>query len=232
MSRSEARYRAVVIDDHPLLAAGLRIELERAGIETELAPLSGGEATSEIVAWIVERSPDVVVADLGLPLEGGGLALVEAVAEQGVRVAVLTGETGVELWADCLSRGAKVVLSKVEPLPDIIDTVLRVCVGEAVRPQQRAQLLIEGQRLSGERWARLAPFAALSTRERQVLAGLIAGYGPAQLADRDYVSVQTVRSQIKSVLRKLGVRSQLEAVGRAHAAGWSHEVDDQPAPSR
>lgn len=232
MGRSPALYRAIVIDDHPLLAAGLRSELERVGIATDLAPSMGAGANDDVVGWIVERSPDCLIADLGLPLEGGGVALVEAVTAHGVRVAVLTGETDIELWADCLSRGAEVVLSKAEPLADIVDTVFRICGGESVRPQQRVQLLTDGLRLSGERCSRLAPFATLSARERQVLAGLIAGYSPAQLAARDYVSVQTVRSQIKSVLRKLGARSQLEAVARAHGAGWIHEIDGRPVPTR
>lgn len=215
-------HRAVVVDDHPLLAFGLGAELERAGVATELAPLL---SPAELVDWIGERSPDCLVVDLGLPIEGGGLALIGPAAARGVRVAVLTGETDLELWARCVVRGAEVVLAKSEPMADLVDAIVAVCAREPVRPQQRAHLLTEARRLEGERKRRLAPFGMLSRRERAVLGGLMDGHGPAQLAERDFVSVQTVRSQIKSVLRKLDARSQLEAVARAHACGWSPEVD-------
>ncbi len=69
-------------------------------------------------------------------------------------------------------------------------------------------------------------FDNLSDRESQVLGGLMEGMSPAVLAERDFVSVQTVRTQIKNVLSKLGVNSQLAAVARAYEAGWN--PNDQP----
>ncbi len=67
---------------------------------------------------------------------------------------------------------------------------------------------------------RLAPFRALSPREQAVLAGLLAGDSAETIAHRSYVSLATVRSQIRAVLLKLGVNSQLAAVALAREAGW------------
>ncbi|MBI5156780.1 MAG: response regulator transcription factor [Acidimicrobiia bacterium] len=63
-------------------------------------------------------------------------------------------------------------------------------------------------------------FADLTRREREVLDGLVAGLRPADIARRDFVSVVTVRNQVQSLLTKLNVHSQLEAVAAARWYGW------------
>lgn len=69
-------------------------------------------------------------------------------------------------------------------------------------------------------------FKQLSPRERDVLLALMRGETAKQIANRHDVSLATVRSQIQSVLSKLGVRSQLEAVVLAHRTGWQPLIDD------
>ncbi len=66
-----------------------------------------------------------------------------------------------------------------------------------------------------------AGFACLTPRERAVLAGLVGGLRPADIARRDFVSVVTVRNQVQSILIKLNVHSQLEAVAAARWSGWT-----------
>ncbi len=224
--------RVVVVDDHPLLAAGLKVALERVGLEVEVAELTSTVQASDAVELsrrICDQRPDCAVLDLKLPFEGGGLALVGPLATHGVKVVVLTGESDMLLWTACADAGAEVVLSKSEPLGDIVEVIARVCTGDPVRLQQRAALVAEGQRLSSQQHQRLAPFQVLSHREREILAGLMEGHGPAELAERDFVSIQTVRTQVKCILRKLAVTSQLEAVARAHACGW--RLDQPAAPA-
>lgn len=207
----------IVIDDHPLLGAGLVAELSRSGLSAEQAEL---RPPDELIERVVACDPIGVVLDLGIPIEGGGLTLVGPFARHGIPVTVLTGETEIALLASCIAEGAEVVLAKSEPMVDIIEAIGKVCAGEPVKPQQRMTLAEESRRLADAEAKRFAPFAALSPREGQVLAGLMDGLGPGELAERDFVSVQTVRSQVKSILRKLDVRSQLEAVARANRAGW------------
>jgi len=60
----------------------------------------------------------------------------------------------------------------------------------------------------------------LSRRERQVLAALMQGMSLAQIATGAGVSVETVRTQVSAVLRKLGVHSQVAAVAKAWSCGW------------
>jgi DNA-binding NarL/FixJ family response regulator len=215
--------RIVIVDDHPLLAFGLRAELQRSGADVEmLDPEVGPE---RLVEAIGSRRPDCAVLDLGLPFAGGGPMLIAPLAAASVRIVVLTGETERGLLARSSGLGAAAVLSKSEPLPEIVDVILRVAGGQEVRPWQRAELASELQRLEDEERLLRAPFAELSPREQEVLAGLMAGHGPSALAERNYVSVATIRTQIRSVLRKLGVSSQLEAVTLAHRNQWSPGVE-------
>ena len=79
-------------------------------------------------------------------------------------------------------------------------------------------------RLDGrEREAVLAPFAHLTAREAEVLADLMEGLATDVIAERHYVSLATVRSQVRAVLQKLCVNSQLAAVALAYRSGWSIE---------
>mgnify|MGYP001822140592 CR=1 FL=1 len=210
--------RLVIVDDHPLLAAGLRSELERSGAEVDLLDPTVGVA--ELIDRITAKRPDCAVLDLGLPFPGGGTMLIEPLVEREVPVVVLTGETEQQLLARSSEAGAKVVLSKAEPLGSIVETILQVAGGQDVRAAQRAELAAELRRLLAEQDQRQAPFAALSPREQQVLAGLMDGQAPSDLAEEHYVSVATVRTQIKSLLAKLGVSSQLQAVAMAHRNEW------------
>jgi DNA-binding NarL/FixJ family response regulator len=67
---------------------------------------------------------------------------------------------------------------------------------------------------------RLAPFESLTPREEAVLGELMDGSSAEQIAESSFVSTATVRSQIRAVLGKLSVHSQVAAVARAHRAGW------------
>ncbi len=223
--------RVVIVDDHPLLASGLQGELERAGATVQLVdPTTGpGQDPLALVATVAEAGPDCAVIDLGLPIPGGGVALIGPLVERAVPVAVLTGETDRRLLARTVGLGASAVLGKSEPLSDIVDTILRLAAGEAVQTRLLAELRAERQRLEAEDGQRLAPFTELSPREQQVLAGLMDGQAPALMAERNFVSVATVRTQIKSLLRKLGVGSQLEAVALANRCRWRPEGDDPGA---
>lgn len=73
-------------------------------------------------------------------------------------------------------------------------------------------------------------FQRLSRRERQVLSALMRGDSARDISRESYVSVPTVRSQIRSILIKLGVSSQLAAVALAYRTGWSDESDVERRP--
>jgi len=215
--------RVTIVEDHPLLRAGLAGELERSGLGVNQIDVDEIARFNQVDALrkVLEPSANSIVIDLGLPFEHGGMGLITPLVTCGRRVAVLTAETDRLVLSSCVAAGASVVLSKTEPMETIVDAINRICSGETVRPNEKAEMYAEYKRLSAEHQARRADFDTLSDREKMVLGGLMKGLGAKELADRDFVSVHTVRSQVKTVLKKLEVRSQLEAVARAHAARWT-----------
>ena len=102
----------------------------------------------------------------------------------------------------------------------ITESILAVLANEPVRPHQRAQLLDALHSERRESTRRMAPFNQLTPREALVLQYLMEGAAPGVIATREYVSVETVRSKVKGVLRELGATTQLEAATLAIRAGW------------
>lgn len=207
----------IIVDDHVLLGLGLESQLRAAGVDVKIAELRPPE---ELVQWVISQGADLVVLDLGLPYTGGGASLVKPFFDSGTAVLVLTGEKPSSTWGDCLSAGALDVISKGSSLKSIVESILRACDGLGASAQTRLRLVEEAQGDRRLRSEALAPFTTLSTRESIVLRGLVGGHSLDALASRDFVAVATVRTQVKSILRKLRVRSQLEAVALAHKSGW------------
>lgn len=214
--------RAILVDDHPLLGLGLQAGLAAHGVELMVVePRESGALLSKLK----NLAPTLAVVDLAMPIPGGGLGLIEPLVEAGLTVIVLTGEDDELLWAEALEKGAQVVLSKGEPIEDLLIAIARVCRGEQVRPHQRADLSYSRREHQSRMEQLLGPFQALTAREQAVLDGLMRGLTLADIANERYVSVHTVRTQAKSVLKKLNVHSQVEAVALAQRAGWVY-----PAP--
>src|SRR5581483_11733725 len=103
--------------------------------------------------------------------------------------------------------------SKTESFDAVLDKVQRALNGSPVNPvADREELLGELRRHREADRERLAPFASLSPREREVMGMILDGKSAETIAEESFVSVTTVRSQIRAILQKLGVNSQLAAV--------------------
>jgi len=113
------------------------------------------------------------------------------------------------------------VVGKTAAFDVVLDRILRAIRHDRAMPVAERDTLLAAVR---ERRAhdrdRLAPFESLTPREQAVLAELMEGSSAEQIAESSFVSTATVRSQIRAVLAKLSVHSQVAAVARAHRAGW------------
>ncbi len=207
----------VVVDDHPLLALGLKTQLEQTGMMVDIVDPVGA---TDLVADVTAFDADLILVDLEMPFDNGGVGLTEKLVEADQTVVALTGSSDRRLWAQCLENGAIALLTKDESLETLIDHIVKLVNGEPVRQHHRLTVIGEYREQEAAQAMRLRGFDDLSERESQVLSGLMTGLSPSTLAERDFVSVQTVRTQIKNVLSKLGVNSQLAAVARAYESGW------------
>lgn len=218
-SRPPARpARVLLVEDHPLLADSLRFCLAAEGYEVEVAPLGSRHEVLEAAARL---RPDVVLldVDLGEPIHDGA-TLVAPLAAGGATVVVVSGTLQPARVAACVAEGAAGFVPKSRPLDELVAAVKdamaeRPLLSEEEKAGLQAEL-DEARRLS-------AGLERLTPREAAVLAGLVEGHSVAAIADRAYVSEGTVRSQIRSILTKLDVNSQLAAVAIARKAGWFSE---------
>jgi two-component system nitrate/nitrite response regulator NarL len=205
--------RMLVVDDHGLLAEGLAVD-----VETRVLPAPDG---ASILATASEWHPHLVLLDLDLG-EGVGRStpFVGALVAGGATVVMLTGVTDPVALGECIEAGATGVLSKRLGFRELLDTLARIVAGDThTFARQRQELLAALRAARAEQAERMAPLASLTRREREVLAGLVEGRSAQELATEMFVSVATIRSQIKAILRKLGVNSQLAAVAEARRAG-------------
>lgn len=133
---------------------------------------------------------------------------------------MLSGSDDSLQLARCLREGAEAVIGKDEPVEAILEAITSALAGHRVRANERVARLMELQEREMQRQRQMSVFADLSRREREVLDLLLDGLNAASIAERRFVSLATVRSQIKSILTKLGARSQLEAVAIAYSNGY------------
>ncbi|HEX5881272.1 MAG TPA: LuxR C-terminal-related transcriptional regulator, partial [Actinomycetota bacterium] len=139
----------------------------------------------------------------------------------GPRVIVVTASSDPDLRATTLEQGASGIIDKGLPFTDLLAAVVAAARGDdLMTPLDRMQLVNLARRARDERAALLAPFAQLTDREARVLRALSDGRPVSSIARGWVVSEATVRSQVRAVLTKLGVSSQLEAVALAHRSGW------------
>jgi DNA-binding NarL/FixJ family response regulator len=209
----------LIVEDHELLAGTMAMALRQQGFEVHAA---AGPSSDDVVAAARRLVPVLVLLDLELgPPLGSGLDLIRPLVDAGARVVMVTGVSDRARLGACIEAGAAGVVSKGAGFTVLMDAVERAAGGLPILAEvERLALLDEARRRRRADHDRLAPFDALSPREQAVLRRLMAGESAETIADRSYVSLTTVRSQIRSVLLKLGVNSQLAAVALARQAGW------------
>jgi two-component system nitrate/nitrite response regulator NarL len=210
--------RLLLVDDHQLLVETLQMSLRQAGLEVSVPPCASFD---QVLATAAEVRPTLVVLDLDLQGSGYGYDLIGPLRELGAEVLVLTGSTDRIELAKCLESGALGLASKAHGFGNVLDQIRRAAAGETVTPvTERAQLLADlcASRRATEQ--RQAPFESLSARERDVLRQIVDGQQAAAIATASFVSLATVRTQIRSILLKLDVTSQVAAVALARQGGW------------
>lgn len=212
--------RVLIVEDHGLLAESLVLALRSEGLQANAVAPSTVE---QIVEAAAAAAPTVVLLDLELGgAIGDSLGLIKPLSDLGALVVMLTGVTDRMRLAACLEAGATGLLDKSMSFDRLVDAVGEVAeLGTLITRAQRDTMLAELRAQRGAARARLEPFQRLTARERQVLAELMRGRTAEAIAKEAYVSLSTVRSQIRAILLKLDVNTQLAAVALARENGWS-----------
>ncbi|MFL5981499.1 MAG: response regulator [Gaiellaceae bacterium] len=211
--------RILLVDDHPLTRSALAGLLRQHGFDV-VGEAEDGEAAIERAG---ELSPDLILLDLSMPGLDGLSALPRLrEAAPACEVVVLTASGTEENLLGAIRGGAAGYLLKSEPPERIVGFLRGVANGEAALSGAVARRLLEQVRAGGGRGSGVPDSiaSALSARELEVLLLLDEHLGTDEIAKRLFISEHTVRSHVKSLLRKLGVSSRrdaLEALATARA---------------
>ena len=202
--------RILVVDDHPLTRDALGSLLAQGGFDVVGEAADGAEAL-ELAA---ELQPDLVLLDLSMPGLDGLAALPRLrAAAPGCEVVVLTASGTEENLLAAIRAGAAGYLLKSEPPERIVSFLRGVANGEAALSGEVARRLLDQLRSGGRIGGVPNDIAgALSAREVEVLLLLDEHLSTDDIAKRLFISEHTVRSHVKSMLRKLGVSSRRDAI--------------------
>jgi DNA-binding NarL/FixJ family response regulator len=208
----------VLADDQELVRSGFRLILEFAGIEVAGEAGDGREAV-ELVRRV---EPDVVLMDVRMPVMDG----IEATRRIGLagvrsRVLVLTTFDLDEYVYEALRAGASGFLLKDAGRERLVDAVHTVASGEALFAPSVLKRLVDHYVArppagSGSHQGRLSE---LSEREVEVLRLVGRGLSNAEIAETLVISQATVKTHVRHVLQKLGLRDRVQAVALAYEAG-------------
>jgi two-component system nitrate/nitrite response regulator NarL len=202
--------RILIVDDHPITRDALAALLGQHGFSV-VGEAGDGKEAIELARRL---RPEIVLLDLSMPGLGGLEALPrlrEAAPE--TEVVVLTASGTEENLLAAIRGGAAGYLLKSEPPERIAEFLRGVGQGEAALSGAVARRLLEQVRDGGGPGGVPDEIArSLSAREVEVLLLLDERLGTDEIAARLYISEHTVRSHVKSLLRKLGVSSRREAL--------------------
>jgi two-component system, NarL family, nitrate/nitrite response regulator NarL len=207
----------LIVDDHPLTRDALAALLEQNGFEVAGQAADGETA----VRQAGELGPDLILLDLSMPGMNGLEALPQLrAAAPAAEVVVLTASGTEDNLLGAIRGGAAGYLLKSEPPERIVEFLRGVARGEAALSGSVARRLLETVRETGGRETGIPDSiaAALTAREVEILLLLDDRLETDEIAKRLFISEHTVRSHVKSILRKLDVSSRRDAVEKLAAA--------------
>ena len=204
--------RVVIVDDHQMFRAGVRVEL---GDAVEVV---GDAADVESAVTLIRSTvPDVVLLDVHMP-GGGGKAVIEAVAatHPEVKFLALSVSDAAEDVISVIRAGARGYVTKTISGDELAHAIRRVADGDAVFSPRLAGFVLDA--FSGDVPAPADPeLDQLTAREQEVLRLIARGYAYKEIATRLHLSVKTIETHVSAVLRKLQLSN------RHQLTAWANE---------
>ncbi|MEU7904393.1 response regulator transcription factor [Actinoplanes sp. NPDC049118] len=192
--------RILLVDDQPLIRAGLRMLCDA---EADLTVVGEAGNGRDAVALAARLAPDVIVMDLRMPGVDGITATGRILAERpGSRVLVLTTFGDDDHLYPALTAGACGFLLKDAPPPELLDGIRRAASGDSPFSQEVLQRLV--RRAVAARVEPPRPVSGLTARERDVLELVAEGMSNTEIADSLHIGVTTVKTHITSLMTKTG----------------------------
>ncbi len=210
----------MLVDDRPLVRNGIASLLRARGHEV-VGEADDGREALDIVG---QASPDVVLMDIRMPGMGGLEATRLMTAQHPeVKIVMLTVSDDENDLFEAVKSGAKGYLLKDLEASQFFEALDAIDRGEAVIPTRLAGNLLEEFRSKSQGAGEAEPGDALSPREREVLDYVSQGLTNKEVAERLYISENTVKYHMKRILDKLHLRN------RSQVIAWAARQGDRPS---
>ncbi|MEZ4569881.1 MAG: response regulator transcription factor [Thermomicrobiales bacterium] len=219
----------MIVDDHPLFRQGIRRLIEESGKFSVVAEATTGY---EAIRLADIHQPHIILTDIQLPgVTGLKIARILKKQHPTSHIVIVSMHIDDERLFDAVRVGASAFLSKDIEAQELIDSLTRISNGEQLinatvlsRPQLARKVLNEFRNLSGDRNKKPEPPPTnqmpLSVREVEVLDCVAQGFSNKEIAEALFITEQTVKNHMTSVLRKLEVSDRVQAVLYAVKHGW------------
>lgn len=207
MAKPRAAIRVLIADDHAIFREGLRKLLEA---EADISVVGEARTGSECLTLVEKLKPDVVLLDLKMP-EQDGLAVLTALGVQKTpaKALVLTASEDERDFVEAVKRGARGIVLKQAASELLLDGIRKVHRGELWIDQRvTAGVMKAMAEAPGTSTRRERPL--LSDREREVVHLVAQGFRNKEIADKLFISEQTVKNHLHNIFDKLGVSDRLE----------------------
>ena len=212
--------RVMLVDDRPLVRNGI-VSLLRARGHEVVGEADDGREALDIVG---QASPDVVLMDIKMPGMGGLEATRLMTAQHPeVKIVMLTVSDDENDLFEAVKSGAQGYLLKDLEASQFFEALDAIDRGEAVIPTRLAGNLVEEFRSKSQEVGEAEPSDALSPREREVLDQVSQGLTNREVAERLYISENTVKYHMKNILDKLHLRN------RSQVIAWVARQGDRPS---
>jgi DNA-binding NarL/FixJ family response regulator len=214
--------RVVIVDDHPIVRAGMRAVLQSA---SDICVVAEGDSGEEALCLVAEYQPDVLVLDVNLP-GINGVEITRRLYRQNCpsAILILTVHDDTETIFGLLAAGATGYVLKVDALETLASAVRATAQGESwLSPRVAGQVV---RRAMGEE--RVGGPFPLTAREIDVLRLLAQGLDNDAIAERLALTKRTVQNHVSAIYGKLGVTSRAEAVLYA----IQHQLVQVPSKNR
>ena len=195
-----------IVNDYEVVVAGIAAMLDPFAERVSVVELDAGMPVAQEV--------DVILYDTFGQVQGDGVDLEDLVRGGHARVVIYSWNVQPDLVDRSISKGARGYVSKAFTAEDVVSAVEAVCHGDVVRPGPSAPSKPESGAWPGREHG-------LSAREAEVIALIAQGLSNQEIADRSYLSINSVKTYVRTAYRKIDVTRRSQAVVWGMTHGFS-----------
>ena len=207
--------KLVIVDDHAAIREGLPTLLASHGME--IVGAAGNVAAG--LDLVEHTEPDVALVDIQLP-DGSGIDLTRELLARRPEIGVIlyTGDSDAELLYSGLDSGARGYALKAGSMAELVEAIERIAAGGSYVDPRLDRILLSPRAT--------AQLPQLSPREREIMHLMAEGMTAEQIANELSLSVETIRTHVRNVIRKLQARNRVHAIALALERGEIALTDD------